>query len=236
MKKFLLLLLSMMLSKAAWAAPIKLDPKRTITVSGAITPMSASFMAQSLAAMEKDKTKPVDIIFDSPGGDLLFGYLVVDRMESLRQQGIELRCFVRSIAASMAFQMLLHCDKRYATPHAVLLWHPVRVFWMGPLTADFAKIIATQLDAANEVVMDDLKKYLSKMDEATLLWHYNQETLHHAKILDRLLPGFFTYVGNNFVNLHSKEVAADTAELGEDTMSTNSIIYIHETFLEGVAK
>lgn len=235
--KFLLMLLSFLVTASASATKhgVKLDPKRTIEVRGAITPASARDMASALQEMEKDKTKPIDIIFDSPGGDLLFGYLVVDRMESLRQQGIQLRCFVRSVAASMAFQMLLHCDERYATPHAVLLWHPVRVFWMGPLTADYAKIIATQLDTANEVVMDDLRKYMSRMDEATLLWHYNQETLHHAKILDKMLPGFFTYVGDNFVNLHSKEPAEEAASSETEDVSQGTLMYIHETFLRRVA-
>lgn len=231
--KFLFLLLSFLVSTTS-VASVKLNPKRTIEVRGAITPASASVMATSLRNMEADKTLPVDIIFDSPGGDLLFGYLVVDRMESLRQQGIKLRCFVRSVAASMAFQMLLHCDERYATPHALLLWHPVRVFWMGPLTADYAEIIATQLTTANEVVMDDLRKYMSGMKEETLLWHYKQETLHHAKILDKMLPGFFTYVGNDFVNLHSKELKEEVPSDSED-MSSGTLMYIHETFLRRVS-
>lgn len=217
-------------------AGVSINLERVIEVVGPITARSSFAMIEQLSILALANKSPIDIVFDSPGGDLITGYLVVDRMESLRRQGIQFRCFVRTVAASMAFQMLLHCDERYASPHAVVLWHPVRVFWLGPLTATDANIIATQLTAANEAVLSDLKEHLA-MPEEQLMWHYTQETLHQATSLDKLIPGFFSYVGNNIVNLHEDEAMSEK-EMGEESTSTENLlrsgtlIYLHERFVQ----
>jgi ATP-dependent protease ClpP protease subunit len=237
MSKFLVLLSFLLLAvpASAWGkkAGPTIDLTRTIAVTGPITGRSSFAMIAHLSGLAAASKEPIDIIFDSPGGDLFTGYLVVDRMESLRRQGIKLRCFVRTIAASMAFQMLLHCDERYATPHAVVLWHPVRVFWMGPLTATDASILSTQLATANEGIIADLREHL-QISEEQLLWHYTQETLHQAKALDKLAPGFFTYVGNSIVNLYNDEAAPTAAEEAslEDSIKPGTIVYLHERFVQ----
>jgi ATP-dependent protease ClpP protease subunit len=42
---------------------------------------------------------------------------------------------VSNMAASMAFVILNECDKRYAFPYSLLLWHPMRV---GGMFASFS--------------------------------------------------------------------------------------------------
>lgn len=238
--KFLILkliVLAMLLSTTASAGtprtPLTVNGTRVVSVYGPMTGRSMVLFMNNLDVLyERDKEAPIDIILDSPGGDLFYGYLAVDKMESLRRQGIKFRCFVRSFAASMAFQMLLHCDERYAAPHAAILWHPVRVFWMGPLTAADASVMMTQLNIANQTVLDDLREHLPLPDEQ-LMWHFEKETLHHARELDKLAPGFFDYVGYNIVNLYLNEGVSD--EEDEDTenkLNIRSIIYMHEMFLK----
>jgi ATP-dependent protease ClpP protease subunit len=239
-KIFLVLLsfLSFVVPASAREKGVSINPDRTIAVVGPITGRTSFLMIDVLSAYAAASKEPVDIIFDSPGGDLLTGYLVVDRMESLRRQGIKLRCFVRTIAASMAFQMMLHCDERYATPHAVVLWHPVRVFWMGPLTATDANIIGTQLASANEGILDDLRTHLN-MPEEQLMWHYTQETLHQAASLAKLAPDFFAYVGYNIVNLYdtedeaavTKQPATEEDDSADNTIKPGTIVYLHERFM-----
>lgn len=239
MKLFLTLLafFVMEIPASARELAVTIDTTRTISVVGPITGRSSFLMIDHLSLLSAASKEPIDIIFDSPGGDLLTGYLVVDRMESLRRQGIKLRCFVRTIAASMAFQMLLHCDERYASPHAVVLWHPVRVFWMGPLTATDATIIGTQLAAANESILEDLRAHL-KMPEEQLMWHYLQETLHQAVSLSKLSPSFFTYVGYDIANLYDDEAAIalkqeeQEEEAMDNTIRPGTITYLHERFVQ----
>ena len=228
MKKVIALVL-LLLSNVELAAP-SIDKDRVILVEGAITRRTTEAMRQEITEMEKDTSRPIDMVFDSPGGELLSGYLLVDRMEAARAKGVKIRCFVRGLAASMAFQMLLHCDERFATPHALLLWHPVRIFWMGPLTAADAVLVAKHLKAANRTVLDDLKKYLTDLSPQDLLWHHRQESLHQAVALQRIAPNFFTYVGNDIGGIH--EAGAPDFEDDRKNMDQRNLIYIHERFLE----
>lgn len=229
-------ILSLLLITVAFAAPayakVSIDPTRTILVEGPITRATTISMGIDIDEMEKDKSRPIDMVFDSPGGELLSGYLLVDRMNAARARGVTIRCFVRGLAASMAFQMLLHCDERYATPHALLLWHPVRIFWMGPLTAADAKLVAKHLSSANRTVLDDLRKHLPGVSEKDLLWHYHQESLHQAVALARLAPNFFTYVGSDIGNIYTAGDTVDIESANKNNMDQRNIIYIHERFLE----
>lgn len=227
MKAFIVFLLSMF-APLATAAKLKLNPEHTIVIGGAI---SNRMYTPTVEAMDKlAKGKQIDIILASPGGDVITGSLLIDKMEQLKLQGVNIRCVVRDVAASMAFQMLLHCSERYATPHSFLLWHPVRIFMQGVLTADMAEILSYQLASADEVALHDLKANLP-MNEADILWHFKNETLHQAFNLLMTAPGFFKKVTNDIEGLHPAEPALDTTALG-GFFGINQVIYIHERFLD----
>jgi hypothetical protein len=129
----------------------------------------------------------------------------------------------------MAFQILLHCNERYSAPHAFLLWHPVRVFFQGPLTGEQASSLGIQLAVADEVALHDLRANVPMKDE-DLLWHFYHETLHQGMTLMHSAPGFFKDVTNKIGNLFPEKVALDTSEYG-GLFGVNQIIYIHERFL-----
>lgn len=231
-------LITMFLSLFALAASAKdavtLSPERTIVLAGVITD---SIVGPTISTMEKlAKTgKDVDIIISSPGGSVIAGNLIVDRMSQLKHDGVKFRCFVRDLAASMAFQLLLFCDERYATPHSFLLWHPVRIFAQGVMTAQAASSLATQLAQADEVALHDLRAHMA-MGEAELVAHFYNETLHQALNLQSTCPGFFKDVTNKVVNLHPESPALDTSTIG-GLFGFNQIVYIHEQFLtRGVVK
>lgn len=237
--KFLLLLLSFVVSAFAQAGSVELNPKRTIEISGAIRGGMVFPVVRKLGEMEADKSLPVDIILESPGGSVAAGYLIIDRIQALRENGIKVRCFVRHLAASMAFQMLLHCDERYSTPHALLLWHPVRVFLEEPLTARDAAILHKHMADTDAYIIADLKRNLP-LSEEQLLYHFHNETMHTAYTLDRIAPGFFKYVGDGVQGLYSGQRPVPAAQEAQDTTKKNrysniqkSIMYLHETFLRG---
>jgi ATP-dependent protease ClpP protease subunit len=226
MKSFIMFLVSFFSS--ASFAKVELSPEKTIVIGGVI---SNRMFTPTVEAMEKiaSKHKEIDIILSSPGGDVITGSLLIDRMEQLKLRGINIRCVVRDVAASMAFQILLHCNERYATPHSFLLWHPVRVFMQSVMTADMAQVLAIQLASADEVALHDIQAYLP-MNEADLLWHFKNETLHQAYNLLMTAPGFFKEVTNNITNLYPTEPALDTTALG-GFFGINQVIYIHERFM-----
>lgn len=214
---------------AAIGKPVTLNPDNTIILSGPIGDKMYEPVMTALSQLEKSKN--IDIIISSPGGSVAVGSLLIDRMEQLKERGVTFRCVVRDLAASMAFQILLHCDERYAAPKSFLLWHSVRVFYQGVIVAPLAEVLMTQLKLADEVALADLKKYLL-MPEKELMWHFNNETLHHAIGLQKLSPTFFDQVTNNIINLWPEKVALDTSPMSSP-FNYNQIIYIHERFLVG---
>lgn len=233
--KFLILLVSFLLAPFASAKPeVELKPERTIVLAGVITDSIVGPTIEAMLALSKTG-KDIDIVISSPGGSVIAGNLMVDRMVQLKNDGVKFRCVVRDLAASMAFQFLLFCDERYATPHAFLLWHPVRIFAQGVVTAQTASNLATQLAQADEVALHDLRAHLP-MPEADILMHFYNETLHQAMNLQSTAPGFFAGVTNKVANLYPEKPVLDTSSLG-GLFGYNQIVYIHEQFLtQGVTR
>lgn len=227
--RFFIVLLSILFSTPAFPKDkLELSPNRTILLAGAITssiyePMTQAF--DKLAATGDT----IDMVISSPGGEVIVGSLIIDRMEQMKLAGVKFRCVVRDVAASMAFQILLHCNERYATPHSFLLWHPVRIFMRDVVTASVAQTLSTQLAEADEVALHDLRAYLI-MPESELLWHFQNETLHQAINLMYLSPKFFKKVTNDISGLYPKNPVLDTSSFG-GMFGFNSVIYIHERFM-----
>jgi ATP-dependent protease ClpP protease subunit len=214
---------------------VSLVPERTILIAG---PIQGAMYQPTIEAMEKLAAtgKDIDMIISSPGGEVIAGSLIIDYMEQLKFSGVRFRCVVRDVAASMAFQILLHCNERHATPHSYLLWHPVRIFYRGALTGEMASSLGVQLAIADEVALHDLYAYLT-MPEQDMLWHFQHETLHQALTLMHSAPGFFTSITNSVINLYPDKPALDTSAYGS-LFGVNQLIYIHERFVstEGEAK
>jgi ATP-dependent protease ClpP protease subunit len=233
MRNLLVGMLLFLASQMALSAPT-LNPKRTIVISGPITGRIVSPTVNALDKLALDKTAPIDIVLSSPGGSLIAGYIIVDKMDALRAEGVRFRCVVRSLAASMAFQMLLHCDERYATKHAVLLWHPVRVFYQGALTSDMSKVAYLQMKMSDDMIRAELYDNLP-MKKETIDWHFTNETLHHATQLHKSAKGFFkdvtSAIGNAFLD---EGVALNTAAIGGFFLDETAIQYIHEQFIKEV--
>ena len=231
MKNLLLALLAFISSSTVAIADVTLNPERTIVISGPITGRIVDPVLKTLDKLSSDKSQPIDIVLSSPGGSLFAGYIIVDRIDALRADGVTVRCVVRSLAASMAFQMLLHCDERYATPHSLLLWHPVRVFYQGALTADLSKVAYIQMQLSDNMIRDELYANIP-MKKSTIDWHFTNETLHHASQLHKSAKGFFKAVSSSIGNAFlDKGVALNTENIGGMFLDDTSIQYIHEQFV-----
>lgn len=177
-----------------------LDPARTVIVAGVIAGGNVTQLAPAMLKMAQlDTKKPIDIVIASPGGELVTGGLFANVMEAVRGKGVTVRCFVPTVAASMAFQLLLHCDQRYGLENAVFLWHGARIFpGNAPITQAVASQLAADLADTNAEVMGDLKAVLGKyISESELERHFELETLHTGKQLADRAPGFieiFKYI------------------------------------------
>jgi ATP-dependent protease ClpP protease subunit len=160
---------------------------RGVIARGNLLPLGNQLLAWS----HKAPNVPVDIVIDSPGGDVGTGFLFVNQLEAVRARGTRVRCWVPTLAASMAFQILVHCDERYTLDHSWLLWHGVRVFGTGgePITAESALDLARELTRLNSTILRELNATLG-LPAATVRFHFLKETLHVGRDLATLAPGF----------------------------------------------
>lgn len=136
----------------------------------------------------------INLIINSPGGSVMDGFAFLNRLDYARSKGLVVRCFVPEIAASMAFQILLHCDQRYALRRAGLLWHRVSIQVRGAsLNSLNTRDLLRELVAIDQLIVEELNEGLA-IDPGLILFHLDKETMHTAPNLHKLAPGFFQEV------------------------------------------
>ncbi len=186
----MLLVLAMCVSGVAISAP-KLDPKRTAVIEGVIRGGNLGDVADALEKWSKDGSKkPASIIIDSPGGAVTTGFLFLNRMRAAQARGLVVNCYVPEVAASMAFQILMHCNSRHVLDRSFLLWHRVRI--MGgftPLTAPLLKYLGFQLQKLDTTITKELTSVLGEdMTPAAISYHFENETFHVGVDLAEMAP------------------------------------------------
>ena len=192
----LLLLLFIPVALSSSSSPIikKAEKKRTILIKGEIRDLDTQ--ANELASLAAASSEPIHIIIDSPGGSVIAGLRFVQMMERVIASGIELRCYVEGMAASMAMHIYGFCSKRYAYPTSLLLWHPAYMYIRGlPVTEKEAERIRKQLRLLTEYLEYNLKKEL-KLTEQTYNEYYYNEYFIGASRLSLLSPSFLSIISH----------------------------------------
>lgn len=243
MTKFQVCLCAVVAGLAAFATwPAKaavptVDPLRAVVISGVIQGDVLEPLALRLATLAHDPTgKPVDIVLDSPGGSVGSGFRFLSQLDALRAQGTAVRCFVPTLAASMAFQILVHCDERYVLGKAFLLWHGVRTVVGGGMfspgevmTAVRAADLARDMAALDRVVLKETTEALG-IDAEVVAFHFAKETLHLGADLAELAPDFadaYDYIPGLLDTLADKRVMHTAVPANAATVwHPNEIVYL----------
>ena len=177
-------------ARFATAAPaLRVNQERAVGIDTEIARNMSGVQAKLLAFAADGTGTPVDIVLDSPGGSVFTGFQFVNAMEEVKGRGITIRCFVNGIAASMAFQILVHCNERYSLSRSFLLWHGVRTGVRGPVTSRTAAALHADLAAIDKVILGELRESLG-ISEEEMQFHFNQETLHIGDNLATMAPKF----------------------------------------------
>jgi ATP-dependent protease ClpP protease subunit len=195
MIKVIGLVLAVLAGTARADAP-KLDLKRTMVIDGVIMGGNLGKVQDAMDNFAKSADKsPVHLIINSPGGSVTSGFLFLNHVNAMKAQGIELRCYVPDVAASMAFQILLHCDKRFVLTRSFLLWHRVRVSSGGlfgsPITAPQAKYLAITLQKLDTFIFREVTEAMSEVSRSVLRYHFENETLHLGYDVASMAPRAF---------------------------------------------
>lgn len=191
---FLLLLLLLLPSSPGRADTPKINKNRAIFIDTELTPQVLTGYASSLASKAATSSDPIDIVIDSPGGDVIAGYMLIDIMEDIKSRGVQLNCYVRRRAQSLAFSILLHCNSRYALPGAIFLWHGAQTFLPGrPVNEEIITKLYVEVSSLNKMMFDDIQIGLS-ISKDEVRKHALLETTHTTASLTELSPGFITIV------------------------------------------
>lgn len=175
------------------------NPNRAYVIDGEINngnifPIGVALVKRAMAG---DTKAPVDLIIASPGGSVVTGFVFINAMSAAQAMGLEIRCFVPTIAASMAFQVLVHCNERYTLDDAFLLWHRARIFYGGfgsavvALTGPELLVQGRDLEKLDAKIFHECYSTLG-MDKKLVRYHFENETLHVGSDLAAMAPNFIT--------------------------------------------
>lgn len=185
MKRLLLsLVLTTPLSAKVFETPIELDSQdKGYMIVG---PMIAKDLAPLAGLIAANPDKNINLLISSPGGQIRAADLIVNAMENKKAAGHTFTCYVLDMAASAAFDVFLHCDRRVVIGRAILLWHPALFAIDGRLNAIQAKDVLVDLQMLYDRLLADLQKRLP-MDPELVKFHYDRETFWYADFLDTQL-------------------------------------------------
>lgn len=191
MIKFLVLLL--LTASPSYASTIELNPDRLIQIRGPISG-GALVIADQIDKLADGSGRTIDMFINSPGGSVLVGGVILNSISAAKERGHKFRCAVGTMAASMAFQILIHCNERVAMKYSYLLFHPMRVGTNG-VSAEEAQYLYERLNAMEKPFILDLLRIL-KINVDTFMYHYRRETLWAAVEFKQLSPGFVRIVND----------------------------------------
>lgn len=173
---------------------LTMDVSRTVLINEVVRSSNTKKQASQIRKLMRESKKPIYLYLDSPGGSVVAGLFLIHEIEKAKAQGVKFVCVVDKMAASMAFQFLLHCDMRYAHKTSSMLWHPVRInVRQASITPDVAKQLFLDLRYTENAMLPKLISTLG-LSKEVFYYHYNAETLHFGEQLGRIAPKFLKLI------------------------------------------
>lgn len=153
----------------------KLFAARKVFIEGEINQESAcEFVKKIMLLNREDASKPIDVMINSPGGEINSGLLIYDVIQSSKAP---IRMFCMGMAYSMG-ALLFACGNygRYTLPHSELMLHE-------PLLANRVEGNASSIRSISDSLMETRKKMYQilakhtgktekEIEEATSYDHY----------------------------------------------------------------
>jgi hypothetical protein len=181
--------------------------------------------ANELFALAAENNSPIDIVISSPGGSISHGLTFIKAMDDVKRKGVKIRCFVPTLAASMAFTIFTQCSERYALPFSRLLFHSPRVGGSGhfQITAQGARELADGLTQAEVALLKMIMPVLGVDQEHGLDWfreNYITERLFLGVELANESPKAWFQVSSEFKGYKGDWPAPFPTKIGPDDRAT----------------
>jgi ATP-dependent Clp protease protease subunit len=112
------------------------DTQRVISFNDSVQCVSVGVCKKKLAALARlERTAPIEIVFNSPGGSVFEGLDLYDTIMKLRSEGTPINTTVLGMGASMAGILLQAGERRRIGESALLMVHEVSSFSIGKLSS-----------------------------------------------------------------------------------------------------
>ena len=153
----------------------KLLAQRKIFVEGEIDREKAcSFVKQILFLCNEDRKKPIDVLINSPGGEITAGLLMYDCIQSCYTP---IRMYCIGISYSMGALLFASGNHgRYMFPHSELMLHePLLGSRVGGNASSIRSISESLMDTKNkmnEILAKHTGQSIKEIEEATGFDHY----------------------------------------------------------------
>ncbi len=149
--------------------------KRRIFLNGSIDSESANDFLLQLMYLEEESNEPIDILINSPGGEVNAGLLIYDAIQGSKAV---INMYCTGMAASMAADILAGGQKgrRFILPHSKVMIHEplIRDGVGGSATSirNISQSILETRDICNGLLAKNTGKTLEEVNEATSYDNY----------------------------------------------------------------
>jgi ATP-dependent protease ClpP protease subunit len=184
------ILLLLFLATPAFSSTITLPKDRTVFINGEVTGAILN-QANKVYELSTKSTDPIYLVINSPGGGVFAGLQMITAIRLAQQRGVEIKCIVTLMAASMAFQIFAECDTRYAFENTLLLFHPMTMG--GRFNSQDMQYNAEIMRALEGPLLRTLQEKL-RMSRYDFYKHYYRQTLWTSYMLNTVSPDFVTTV------------------------------------------
>lgn len=116
------------------------DAQTVVYLTQIITPDTMDMSAKRFFALVESEAPEINIIIDSPGGVNYIMWAVIKGIDTYKNNGGVVNCYITNLAASAAAEIFLGCTNRYATKNAKFMIHDPAVHVVfARITAEIAK-------------------------------------------------------------------------------------------------
>jgi len=132
MFKYIVLVLSILLSStvSAKAKMVTLSSTNTVILRDEVSVDSVSKIILQLTKMKSDV---IYIYLNSPGGNIVEGFRLMNTIKVLQESGKNVVC-IADYAASMAFSILQSCTTRLIIENGIIMQHQAAISLVGQMT------------------------------------------------------------------------------------------------------
>jgi len=176
---------------------------RTVYITGEInddTALRVRYMLERIAdkdvrdKISPDKREPIILKIDSPGGCVYSTMSIISTIESLKEQGFEIRTIALGMAMSGAFKVLISGSKRFCQRNTHLMCHQPSSFEFGYSTymdkERNVEIIKAIWGRLKDIIVHYTSISYTELDDITEKnkdWFFWPEEAIKYKIIDEII-------------------------------------------------